>query len=147
MKALGVTVKKKSKPVGKAIADGMKEGLQTGMKTFNKSLKSDIQDAVKVIKKELKIKSPSRVMRDEVGKNMALGIGVGFSDEMKAVTQQMQDSVPKTFDTSTTSNSMQKPYNNMVGAFKEALSQMTVELDDDKVGRFVVKTVTREIYA
>lgn len=37
-------------------------------------------------------------------------------------------------------------YNSIVDAFKEALSQMTVELDDDSVGRFVVKTVENEIY-
>lgn len=37
-------------------------------------------------------------------------------------------------------------YNSIVDAFREALSQMTVELDDDSVGRFVVKTVENEIY-
>ena len=34
----------------------------------------------------------------------------------------------------------------VVDAFKEALSQMTVELDDDQVGKFVVKTVENAIY-
>ena len=37
-------------------------------------------------------------------------------------------------------------YNTVVDAFKEALSQMTVELDDDQVGKFVVKTVENAIY-
>lgn len=37
-------------------------------------------------------------------------------------------------------------YENMVGAFKEALAQMTVELDDRQVGKFVTKTVTNAIY-
>lgn len=37
-------------------------------------------------------------------------------------------------------------FNMVVDAFKEALSQMTVELDDDQVGKFVVKTVENAIY-
>ena len=37
-------------------------------------------------------------------------------------------------------------FNMVVDAFKEALSQMTVELDDDQVGKFVVKTVEDAIY-
>ena len=37
-------------------------------------------------------------------------------------------------------------FNIVVDAFKEALSQMTVELDDDQVGKFVVKTVENAIY-
>ena len=36
-------------------------------------------------------------------------------------------------------------FNMVVDAFKEALSQMTVELDDDQVGKFVVKTVENAI--
>lgn len=37
-------------------------------------------------------------------------------------------------------------YNDLVSAFKTALSQMKVELDDDEVGAFVEKTVTNAIY-
>jgi len=37
-------------------------------------------------------------------------------------------------------------YNRMVDAFKDALSQISVELDDDQVGKFVVKTVENAIY-
>lgn len=36
------------------------------------------------------ISSPSKLMRDVIGKNLALGIGVGFSDEMATVANQMQ---------------------------------------------------------
>jgi hypothetical protein len=37
-------------------------------------------------------------------------------------------------------------YNEMVGAFKDALAQMKVELDDVEVGAFVNKTVADAIY-
>ena len=37
-------------------------------------------------------------------------------------------------------------YYTMVSAFKEALESVNVELDDQKVGKFVKKTVTQAIY-
>ena len=35
----------------------------------------------------------------------------------------------------------------MVAAFMTALSQMKIELDDEEVGAFVDKTVTRAVYS
>lgn len=37
-------------------------------------------------------------------------------------------------------------YNNMVEAFKDALSQVKIEMDDEEMGHFVDKTVTKLIY-
>jgi hypothetical protein len=34
----------------------------------------------------------------------------------------------------------------MVEAFREALTGVDIELDDQKVGKFVTKTVTKAIY-
>ena len=44
------------------------------------------------------IESPSKVFRDVVGKNLALGIGVGFEDTMKEVTDDMTSSIPTDFN-------------------------------------------------
>jgi hypothetical protein len=44
------------------------------------------------------IKSPSRLMRDEVGKFVAQGIGVGFEDEIDSVYNDMQNALD--FETS-----------------------------------------------
>ena len=90
-------------------------------------------------------------MRDEVGKNLALGIGAGFSDEMKTVTKEMQQAIPKKFDTGVANSNYGGYQNNqsyyyLVDAFKTALSQMTVEMDDEPMGKFVEKTITRAIY-
>ena len=38
-------------------------------------------------------------------------------------------------------------YNSMVKAFKEALGQMKIELDDEVAGKFIERTVTRAIYS
>lgn len=39
------------------------------------------------------IHSPSKLMEDYIGKNMALGIGVGFEDEMDKVNRQIQNAI------------------------------------------------------
>lgn len=39
------------------------------------------------------IHSPSRVFKEEIGKNLALGIGEGFSEEMDKVSREMKDSL------------------------------------------------------
>ena len=50
-------------------------------------------------KDALGIESPSKKFRDEVGKFMAQGIGVGFSDEMDNVNRMIEKSIPREFDT------------------------------------------------
>ena len=45
------------------------------------------------------IHSPSKVFRDEIGRMLALGVGEGFADEMKAVRDDMQDEIPTDFST------------------------------------------------
>ena len=44
------------------------------------------------------IKSPSTLFRDEIGKNMALGIGVGFGKEMDSISKEMQNAIPTSLD-------------------------------------------------
>ena len=52
----------------------------------------------------LDIKSPSRLFRDQIGKNMALGVGVGFVDEMNRVSGEMKKAIPTNFDVNTKIN-------------------------------------------
>jgi phage-related protein len=44
------------------------------------------------------IHSPSTLFRDQIGKNMALGIGVGFDGEMDKISKEMQEAIPTEFD-------------------------------------------------
>ena len=71
---------------------------------------------------------------------------------MKDVTRQMQDAIPTSLDVDTSFNggsslgSGALNYQAMVNAFKEALQDVDVVLDDRQVGRFVKKTVENAIY-
>ena len=146
LEKLGVSGAKKGSMVGKALADGIGDGFSKGMKGVTGKTKKELQDLLDSIKKKLKIASPSKLYRDEIGENLAKGIGVGFEDGMKSVTSEMQNALPTNLDISNASR-VQDDSSKMVSAFKEALMQMKIELDDDEVGRFIDKTVTRLVYA
>ena len=140
------------------IGKNIVEGLWNGIKGMGSWIKDKIKDFSKGIvdgmKKALGIHSPSRVFRDEVGKYLAEGIGVGFTDEMKNVTSDMQDAIPTNFDlngsygalNSSNGTNVLSNYNSLVEAFTNALQGMKIELDDEEVGSFVKKTVEDAIY-
>ena len=146
MEKLGVSGAKKGSTVGKALADGIADGFSKGMKGVTGKTKKELQELLDSIKKTLKIASPSKLYRDEIGENLAKGIGVGFEEGMKSVTSEMQNALPTNLDISNASR-VQDDSSKMVSAFKEALMQMKIELDDDEVGKFIDKTVTRLVYA
>jgi len=45
------------------------------------------------------IKSPSTLFKEEVGKNLALGLGEGFTGAMGDITKEMKGAIPTSFDT------------------------------------------------
>ena len=103
------------------------------------------------IKELFGIHSPSTVFRDEVGKNLALGIGEGFGDTMGDVTADMARAIPTEFDTSVNMNSSSSSYGSnydyLVTAFKEALKDVKVVMNNREMGAFIINTVEREVYA
>lgn len=107
------------------------------------------------MKNALGIHSPSRLFRDQVGKDIARGIGVGFTDEMGSVVGQMQDAMP---DPSAFVSDQQIAYSgysaagavansSVVDAVIEALERVHIVLDDEVAGKFVERTVTNAIFA
>ncbi|MCL1951727.1 MAG: hypothetical protein FWF60_02745 [Oscillospiraceae bacterium] len=53
------------------------------------------------IKSFFGIASPSRLFRDQIGANLAFGLGEGFEAAMKDVTRDMENAVPTDFDIDT----------------------------------------------
>lgn len=135
--------------VGGDLVEGIWNGISDKMGWIKERISGWVGDVTKFFKGLFGIKSPSKLFRDEIGTNLALGIGEGFSDEMSNVSKEMADAIPKSFDIDTNisrSGAYGSNYYMMVDAFKEALGQMKIELDDDEVGRFIDKTVTRLVY-
>lgn len=144
------------KDLGNNIVKGIWEGINGAFNWIKDKISEWVGNVFDFIKKLFGISSPSKLFRDEIGKNLALGIGEGFTDEMDSVTAEMKDTLPRNFDVTSrslvgnpnaTENRYKIDYVATVNAFKEALAGMTVEMDDENMGRFVRKTVEKAIYA
>lgn len=81
--------------VGKGIIDGIVNGLKASAKRLVEAAAGAATDALNWVKNKLGIHSPSTVFRDQVGKMMALGIGVGFEKNIpvKAMNAGLQKAV------------------------------------------------------
>lgn len=79
--------------LGMNIIKGIGNGLLNMGGWLVDKAKGIVKGAWNGIKNFLGINSPSRLMRDTVGKYMAMGIGVGFDDEMPKVTDDMISAV------------------------------------------------------
>ncbi|MGF9726998.1 hypothetical protein ABEX00_12705 [Bacillus safensis] len=149
------------KKSGKAIGSNTMAGIISGMKNMKGELAKEANNIAstieKTIKKKLKIHSPSRLMRDQVGVMVPAGIAVGIqqgvgtvSKAMNAVTDAMyikQEDLNIAYDASIT--------NSKIGAVKHELSAelqnielpeqvIVIEMDSKKVGQGVAKPVENE---
>lgn len=72
---------------------------------------------------------------------------------IKLVANRLQNSMlgksslDKTLTANLANRGLENEYSLLVNSFKKALSEMTVEMDDTTMGRFVEKTVARAIYS
>lgn len=67
------------KKVGKNILEGIANGIKNGATTIANAARSAANKALEAAKKFLGIHSPSTVFRDEIGKNMMLGMAGGLT--------------------------------------------------------------------
>ena len=141
--------------IGRELVEGIWKGISGAAGWLGNKIKGFCDGVTSKVKGFFSIFSPSHVFRDEIGKQLALGIGVGFSDEMSDVAREMENAIPRDFDTTASLTTAMSgvpglggsiTYTDLVNAFKEALTGVDVELDDIKVGKFVKKTVTDAIY-
>lgn len=143
--------------IGRQIVQGIWSGISGAAGWLADRVKSFASGILDGMKNALGIHSPSRLFRDQVGKYIAQGIGVGFENEMGNVTRKMQDAMP---DASVLSiGGTMEPvyyqpagagfggYDGIIDAVVEALGRVHIVLDDEVAGKFVERTVTNAIYA
>lgn len=104
-------VKEKSSAVERAFENmgeygsiGFADGLISKFGLVANAAEDMVICAVSAAKEAGLIRSPSRVMRDEVGIYLAQGVGVGFEEEMRNVNAVMANALPKSFDIDTDTN-------------------------------------------
>ncbi|MEC3772187.1 phage tail protein [Bacillus velezensis] len=147
------------KKSGKAIGSNTMAGIISGMKNMQGELAKEANSIAstieKTIKKKLKIHSPSRLMRDQVGIMVPAGIAVGIQNGIGTVQKAMgavsdamtiqQEDLNFAYDTSISSSEL--------GTVRKELSadirnlelpdrMIVIEMDSKKVGQGVEKPVT-----
>lgn len=162
-------VTKKDKDAKKAGED-LIEGVNNGVKNQDKqssvfgSIAKFGSSLLSKLKSSLKEKSPSKATK-EMGQFLLEGLGIGIEQEENSVLKQVSNvgknvlsalqgelnqnlrlgNVQASVNGTTTSAA--NNYYNMVDAFKEALSEMKIEMDDTEMAKFVDKTVSKTIYS
>ena len=79
--------------VGLNLVKGLWNGIKDAKDWILDKISGFVDDIVGGIKDFFGIASPSKLMRDEVGKYVAEGIGVGFEDELSNVYDDMQKAI------------------------------------------------------
>ena len=92
--------------IGSNILEGIREGLLKPVKSWTDFWEDVGGDIIMSITEFFGIDSPSKLMRDEVGKYLALGIEEGFVDEMDGVNRRITDSINTDFDMTAGGSSM-----------------------------------------
>ena len=149
--------------VGKNIVQGLWNGINNAKDWVLDKIKGFGKSILNGIKNIFGIHSPSTVFRDEIGSNLAKGIGIGFESEMNSVNQEIQKALPTDLDVSSSVNVSKNIINRVddvyqpndslmnttsfVDALKEALEGMAFKIDGDKFGELIVDDVERVIYS
>lgn len=137
--------------IGKNLVSGIWEGIKNAKDWLIGKVKEWCGNILDGIKSFFGIHSPSKVFKDEIGTNLALGLGEGFSNTMKDVTQDMSASIPKKFDINTTvsgiHNTNQLNLENITNAFITAVKNLNAQIiiDKDIAGKFVITSVNNSL--
>ena len=141
--------------LGTDIVKGILEGFVNIGKYITEKVKAVKDKIVGSFKNFFGIKSPSRLMRDEIGTYIGEGVTEGILDgiddterEVNAAMQSLANGIETSLNpTINPTITYETNYQMMARAVKEALQDMAIELDGDKAAKFVIKTVENEVYS
>lgn len=126
--------------LGKSIIDGIVSGITNFGGAIWDALSGAVSGAFEGVKNFFGIASPSKLMRDQIGKFIPQGIAVGIEADADSVTDAMQELSNMTMDAYDPqfSTSVPTPYSDsaIVGAINElkaTMTQMQIVLDSGKL--------------
>ena len=148
--------------IGQNSMKGFISGMKSQTKGMTKAVNEMCSQLIKSMKKKLKIKSPSRIMRDKIGKYLPLGLAAAFEKYMPQATAQMEKDIDVSLDAMRKKvESVEYPdtpdYNGQ-GRNKQVVIvqdnkpvevnaeiHTTVELDGKKVGKRITPYVNKNL--
>ena len=122
--------------VGEQMMEGVAVGIENKQSRVVNAVAKVIADAVKRAKKDLDINSPSRVMAT-IGDYMAQGIGVGWTDRMEIVSEEIGSSLSDGLE-----KRMAGAYERMKAAMQEGMQRLTGDIAVQARGAVYYTTTT-----
>lgn len=141
--------------VGSNIISGIAKGITGAVGKIKEAAEGAARKAYETAKKALGINSPSKLMRDEVGKFIPAGIAEGINQNAKvisfdAVANHIVSSAKSTIGAETVplayaSGGTYFDYARMGDQMRQALNGTAVQMDGKVVGRITTPTVNRNM--
>lgn len=146
----------KLKSIGKDLISGLWNGISDKFSWLTDKIKGFAKNVTDKIKGFFGIKSPSRVFRDEIGKQLAEGLAVGIEDNSKVAESASEDMAKKTLEAAQKKLDNYKAYNDLTladeTAFWDSVRKQCTEgtearIEADKKYLETKKTLNAEILA
>lgn len=164
LKNTGLLTSKSAKKIGKNITKGISKGMIDNINSTDSAVSQLCNSMVAKVKAQLKIKSPSRVFANQVGKFIPLGLALGIDRNTGAVmysVSEMADGAVSSAQKLMSFNQMGSPYltsrqvirerrGNELNIIIELLEMLlgkdvAVYLDGRKVSRELAKNMNKEL--
>lgn len=144
---------KKLTSIGKNIVEGLWKGIKNAKDWLIGKIKSFAISITDGIKEALGIESPSRVMRDEVGKFISEGIGVGITENSDAplnALDSLNDDMTNqalSLNGATINRKLSATFDTASGAYNDASLMSKLDGIYDRLGRLKMVTDTGALVA
>lgn len=132
--------------IGKDIVKGLWNGIKGAGNWIKDKIKGFADGLVDGFKSVFGIKSPSKVMRDQVGKWLPLGMYEGFEDELSGVYKDMEKAI--NFENAKLQANVEtgKVFNTLANTTPVYVHvDADVEMDNTKVGRIITPVVSETL--
>lgn len=129
--------------VGKNLVQGLWNGINNAKNWVLDKIKGFGSAILNGIKSFFGISSPSKLMKDEVGKYIAEGVGVGFEDELSSVYNDMQKAIDLETEKMSANVQTGSVYNNVMNTIPVQVNgnyTSTLEVDGE-----VLATVVNDV--
>ena len=132
--------------VGGQLISGMWQGIKDKWNALKGRVEELGNGIVNKFKAVFGIRSPSRRFRDEIGKQLSAGLGVGFEDELHNVYRDMQKAINLEQGKLMANVESGRVFNTIQNSVPIVIDiNGNVDLDGQKVGRLITPTISRTI--
>ena len=128
--------------IGRNIVEGIWNGISNAMGWIKSKIRGWVGDVMSFLKRLFGISSPSKWARDQIGLNIARGVGLGFEDGMNDVTKMMAATLPGMSMTFGTSALKSAPAYNYGGVTIQIMGR---EKDADTLARELQAALERRV--